>query len=137
MTIVTSLRVHGNFLSATTYGRGMFYVDLSQLPPVPTSNGAVAVTTAPNSGLAIRAIYPSVVTSAAPRSMIDYTVANNDQMTLALYDVLGRQERMLVNQFATKGEHEVAADLSGLAPGQHYVVLVSGGVSVTKPITIE
>lgn len=133
MAMVTSLHVRGHYLSATTYGRGMYYVDLNQVAPL--SDVSVAANT--NSGVQIGAIYPSVITSAAPHSTINYTLANNDEVSIALYDVLGRQERMLVNQFASKGDHEVSADFSGLAPGQHYVVLTSDGVSVTKPVTIE
>jgi hypothetical protein len=133
MAMVTSLHVRGHYLSATTYGRGMYYVDLNQVAPL--SDVSVAANT--NSGVQIGAIYPSVITSAAPHSTINYTLANNDEVSIALYDVLGRQERMLVNQFASKGDHEVSADFSGIAPGQHYVVLTSGGVSVTKPVTIE
>ncbi len=137
MTMVTALHVRGNYLLASTYGRGMFYVDLTQVPPVPTSSGVVANAGVTNSGIAISAIYPSVVASGTARSTIDYTLANSDQATIAVYDILGRQERMLVNQFDTKGDHQVSADLSGITPGQHYIVLTSGGVSVTKPITIE
>ncbi|MFI5201925.1 MAG: T9SS type A sorting domain-containing protein, partial [Candidatus Kapaibacterium sp.] len=137
MTMVTALHVRGNYLLASTYGRGMFYIDLTQVSPVPISSGVVPTAGVTNPGAAISAIYPSVVSSAAARSTIDYTIANDDQATVAVYDILGRQERMLVNQFDTKGDHQVSADLSGLAPGQHYVVLTSGGVSVTKPITVE
>lgn len=111
----------------------MYYVDLTQVAPLSDVSAAGAT----NSGVGISAIYPSIVTSSAPRSKINYTLANNSEVTIALYDVLGRQERMLANQFDSKGDHEVSADLSGLAPGQHYVVLTSSGVSVTKPITVE
>ena len=141
MTLVTSLRVRsngvGNYLLATTYGRGMYYVDITQLSPIPSASGVVSNAGVTNSGVAISSIYPSVVPSGSARSTIDYTLANNDQVTVGVYDVLGRQEQMLVNEYDTKGDHQITADLSGLAPGQHYVVLTSNGVSVTKPITIE
>ncbi len=135
MAMVTSLHVRGNYLVAATYGRGMYYVDLTQLPPI--NSDAVASTSAANSGVAISSVYPSMVTTSAPRTNVDYSLPGNEQATLAVYDVLGRQERMLVNQFVTVGTHELNADLSGIVAGQHYLVLTAGGTSVTKPIVIE
>ncbi len=135
LALVTSLQVRGKYLDAATYGRGMYYVDLTQLAPLGSSS--VAASAASNSGIAITAVYPSVVTTSAPRSNVDYSLSGNEQATLAIFDVLGRQERMLMNQFTSQGAHELAADLSGLATGQHYLVLTAGGNSVTKPIIIQ
>ena len=132
--IVTSLHVRGNYLCAATYGRGMYYVDLTQLAPV--SPSSVAASPA-SSGVAITAVYPSIITTSAARTNVDYTLPSGEQTTLAVYDVLGRQERMLVNEWASQGTHEISADLTGLATGQHYLVLTSNGMSVTKPIVIE
>ncbi len=136
MAMVSSLQVRGNYLVAATYGRGMYYVDLTTLPPVGPTNG-VASTPASNSGMAISAVYPSVITTSSPRTNVDYTLPSGEQSTLILYDVLGRQERVLVNQFASQGDHEFVADLSGIAAGQYYLVLTAGGTSVTKSIVIE
>jgi len=136
MAMVTSLRVRGHYLVAATYGRGMFYVDLSQLPPL-AANAVTASNTDQPSAAAITAIYPSVISSNSMTTHVDYSITGTGQATLEIYDVLGRQERVLVNSFEPGGEHEIQADLTGLAPGQHYLVLTSGGRSVTKPITIE
>jgi hypothetical protein len=133
--LVTSLHVRGNCLAATTYGRGMYWVDLTQLPPIGAS-GIVSSSSA-NSGVAITSVYPSIVTSAAPHANIDYSVTNDGQASLAVFDVLGREERMLVKDWLTKGNHETAADLSGIAAGQHYLVLICNGSSVTKPFVIQ
>ncbi len=136
MEMVSSLRVRGNYLMATTYGRGMYYVDLTQLAPLGQLNG-VANTSSGSSGIAITAVYPSIITTSSSWSNVDYTLPTGEQTTLAVYDVLGREERMLVNEFATGGNHELNADFSRLAPGQHYLVLTAGGSSVTKPIIIQ
>jgi hypothetical protein len=136
MAMVSSLQVRGNYLVAATYGRGMYYVDLTTLPPIGPTND-VASKTAPNSGLAIIAVYPSVITTSASRTNVDYTLPSSEQATLTLYDVLGRQERVLVNQFVPQGDHELTADLSGIAAGQYYLVLTAGGTSVTKSIVIQ
>jgi hypothetical protein len=135
LVLITSLQVRGKYLDAATYGRGMYYIDVTQLAPLGPSS--VATSASSTLGIAITAVYPSVVTTSAPRSNVDYTLSGNEQATLAVYDVLGRQERMLLNQFDSQGGHELAADLSGLPTGQHYLVLTAGGNSVTKPIVIQ
>jgi hypothetical protein len=82
-------------------------------------------------------IYPSIVNPSAPRVNIDYSLAGETHATLTVYDVLGREERVLVNEYSTSGDHSVVGDVSGLPPGQHYLVLTADGFSVTKPFTIE
>jgi hypothetical protein len=135
MAMVSSLQIRGNYLVAATYGRGMYYVDLTTLPPLGTNS--VATVSASNSGIAISAVYPSIITTSQAQTNIDYTLPSNEQATLTLYDVLGRQERVLINQFVSQGDHELTTDLSGIATGQHYLVLTAGGTSVTKSIVIE
>ena len=135
MALVTKLHVRGNYLLASTYGRGMFYIDLTHVPPISASS-SVSSSTA-NSGLSISAIYPSIVSESAPRTKVDYSIQSGELATLAVYDALGRQARLVVNEFSTQGQHEVAADLSGLTSGNYYMVLTAGGTSITKPFVIE
>jgi len=133
--MVTSLRVRSHYLVATTYGRGMFYVDINQLPSLSNS---VAQTTSTNAGTpAIKDIYPSIVMSSAARMNVDYSLATDTHATLTVFDILGREERVLVNEFTSKGDHSMVADLSGISRGQHYLVLTADGFSTTKPLTIE
>ena len=135
LAMVTSLRVRGHYLVAATYGRGMYYVDISQLPQLSNS---VASSASPNSGKPqIKDIYPSIVMTSTPRLNVDYSLASDTHATMTVYDVLGREERVLVNEYAIKGDHSIVADLSGLGSGQHYIVLTADGFSVTKPLTIE
>jgi hypothetical protein len=133
--LVTSLRVRGHYLVAATYGRGMFYLDMNLLPALSNS---VAWSGPPNSGSAkIVDIYPSIVMTSAGRLNVDYSVAGGSQATLAVYDVLGREERVFLNEYSTAGDHSIAVDVSGLGHGQHYLVLTANGFSATKPLTIE
>jgi len=133
--MVTSLHVRGHYLMATTYGRGMFYVDIDQLPSLLNS---VAPTTASNiGGPQINDIYPNIAMTSAPRVNLDYSLADDTRAKLTIFDVLGREERVLFNDYTSKGEHSIVGNLSGLAPGQHYIVLTADGFSTTKPVTIE
>ncbi|MDP4198799.1 MAG: T9SS type A sorting domain-containing protein [Bacteroidota bacterium] len=130
--MVTALQVRGHYLVATTYGRGMFFIDLKPL----FGQSSVATAGQP-SPVSIESVYPNPVTTGASISKIRYSLANESLAHVAVYDNLGREERVLVNEYTTSGEHEKQIDLAGLPAGRHYILLSAGGVSVTKPITIE
>ncbi len=131
---VMSLHVRGHYLVATTYGRGMYYIDINGVTGgAGVSNGSASATV----NCSIEAVYPNPVSSVTATSSINYSVANDSHATLSVYDLLGREERVLLNEWVSKGEHQAVANLSGLPIGEHYMVLNSGGTSVTKPITIQ
>ncbi len=131
-TQIMKLKVRGHYLIATTYGRNMYYIDINQLG----GSGVAAINSAEPTA-AITAVYPNPVESQSPHSSIRFTMASDAHATIGVYDVLGREEHLLLNESLTKGEHECAADLSGLPAGQHFIMLTTGGVSVMKPISIE
>ncbi|HWF44026.1 MAG TPA: T9SS type A sorting domain-containing protein [Candidatus Kapabacteria bacterium] len=137
-TLVTGLHVRGHYLLASTYGRGMWYVDINQLAPLPITNGVVASSSSNAANTAsIAAIYPNPISTSSARSTVKFSVAANAHTTLAVYDVLGHEEKMLMNDWTQQGEHDLTVDLSGLPAGQHYIVLTADGSSVTKAVTIE
>src|SRR5439155_15626673 len=105
-------------LVVATWGRGIYYVKISDLPAI--VSGVTATTGAP-SAAAISAVYPNPVTATNASSTVRFSVKDDSRVTLAVYDVLGRQERILANEWQQKGEHEMTADLSNIAPGQHYI----------------
>jgi hypothetical protein len=132
---VTSLRIRGHYLVAATYGRGMYYLDINQFSSVAANQNP---SIAGNGFVAIKDIYPSIVTSVASARMnIDYTFSQDMHAKISVFDVLGRQEKVPLNEYTLAGDHSLSADLSGLGPGQHYVVLTGDGYSVTKPFTIN
>jgi photosystem II stability/assembly factor-like uncharacterized protein len=137
-TLVTGLHVRGHYLLASTYGRGMWYVDINQLAPLPITSRVVASNSSNPAGTAsIAAIYPNPISTSNARSTVKFSVAANAHTTLAVYDMLGHQEKMLMNDWTPQGEHDLTVDLSGLPAGQHYIVLTADGSSATKAVTIE
>jgi photosystem II stability/assembly factor-like uncharacterized protein len=134
--LVTSMHIRSHYLLATSYGRGMWYVDLNQLPPLQGGVSAPAASSS-SSAASIAAIYPNPVSTEYGHSTIQFTVQADAHATLSVYDVLGREEKVLMNEWATQGQHELSLDLAGLHAGQHYVVLTADGASVSKPLTIE
>ena len=134
--LITSMHVRSHYLVATTYGRGMWYVDLNLLPQIQSGVSAPAASNSSNAA-SIAAIYPNPVSAGQAHSTIQFTVQVGTHATLSVYDVLGREEKVLMNEWATQGQHELALDLAGLPAGQHYIVLTADGASVSKPLTIE
>ena len=132
--LVTSLHVRDHYLVATSYGRGMWYIDINELADVRQQPTASNVS---NSAASINAIYPNPITTSHAQSTIQFSLKEDTHAMLSVYDLLGRQERVLMNEWATGGEHERSLNLSELPPGRHYIVLTVNGTSVTQPLTIE
>ena len=135
---IMKLKVRGHYLIATTYGRGMYYLDISQIGGNGSVAGNASIQEAP--AASISAIYPNPVQrslSSIARPTIQFSISGDSRTIMGIYDVLGREERTILNDWLTKGDHETTADISGLPAGQHYIMLTSGGTSVTKPLTIE
>ena len=57
------------------------------------------------------------------------------EVTLHLYDVLGRQVRM-VRTGAEAGRHEITLDTSRLPSGMYFLRLTAGGTTKTKQLTV-
>jgi len=61
-----------------------------------------------------------------PATAIRYRVAGEGRVSLRLYDALGREVKVLVDERQQAGEHTVELDGSGLASGVYLYRLVSG-----------
>jgi photosystem II stability/assembly factor-like uncharacterized protein len=136
MVQITSMHIrnNGRYLVVTTYGRGMFYIDLAGLPPV---QSGVNTSTANSLGpiATIESVYPNPVRGTS--ISVSYTVPTEGRASLAVYDVLGRQEQLLMNEWLQTGAREGHYQLENLAAGKHFLVLTSNGRTVTQAITIE
>ena len=62
-----------------------------------------------------------------PSTVIGYQILTEDQVTLKVYDLLGREVAVLVNERKSAGRYEVKFDASGLAGGIYFCRLTSGG----------
>ena len=58
-----------------------------------------------------------------PATKIIYTLSKDDYVTIAIFDVLGRRVKLLVNDFIKKGEHEIIFNGSNLPSGVYYYQL--------------
>ncbi len=61
-----------------------------------------------------------------PSTVIKYQIPNDGIVKLAVYDVLGREVNLLVNNFQPAGAYEVKFNASALASGVYFYRLVAG-----------
>jgi hypothetical protein len=83
----------------------------------------VAATTAP-SQFALSQNYPNPFN---PATTIAYEVPSAAHVTLIVYDMLGRQVAVLVNEMKQPGSYSAVFDASALANGMYIARLTSGG----------
>jgi hypothetical protein len=61
-----------------------------------------------------------------PSTKITYTLPTASHVTLSVYDILGREISMLVNEKKEAGLHEVKFDGTGLSSGVYFYRLTAG-----------
>ncbi len=71
-----------------------------------------------------------------PTTEIPYTLAEPVNVTLTVYDVLGRKVAALVDGFQPVGQHEVTFDGSGLASGVYYYQLLTDDQRLTRKMLL-
>lgn len=72
-----------------------------------------------------------------PSTKIDYTLKTDTRVSLAVYDVLGREVTTLVNGSQQAGLHSVSFDASRLSSGVYiYILRTSTGIVLSKKMVV-
>ncbi|HUI29347.1 MAG TPA: T9SS type A sorting domain-containing protein [Candidatus Acidoferrales bacterium] len=71
-----------------------------------------------------------------PTTIIDYQLPSRSYVTLKVYDVLGRQVEILVNEYQSAGSHSVRFDASKLPSGVYFYRLEAGTYHETKKLLL-
>ena len=71
-----------------------------------------------------------------PTTQIRYTLAEQSQVTLKVYNILGKEIVTLVNEIKGAGVHEVGFNGSGLASGVYFYTLQTGQFSQTRKMIL-
>jgi hypothetical protein len=71
-----------------------------------------------------------------PTTMINYQLPIDNYVTLKVYDVLGREVALLVNEFKMAGWYEVNFDASNLTNGVYFYKLQAGKFSDIKKMVL-
>ncbi|MFO7445318.1 MAG: FG-GAP-like repeat-containing protein [Ignavibacteriaceae bacterium] len=67
-----------------------------------------------------------------PVTKIKYAISSTQYATLKLFNILGKEMAVLINEVKQPGNYEIEFDASGLSSGVYYYRLTSGGFSETK-----
>jgi len=71
-----------------------------------------------------------------PVTTIKFNIAKDVNVSLAVYDILGREVRSLVNEFTKAGEYQVKFDAKNLASGTYFYKLVAGDFNDVKKLVV-
>lgn len=71
-----------------------------------------------------------------PSTTINYELPHASQVSLTVYDMLGREVSVLVNERREAGVHEVKFDGSGLASGVYFYRIQAGSFVQTKKLLL-
>jgi glucose/arabinose dehydrogenase len=72
-----------------------------------------------------------------PSTTIRFGVPVSSQVRLSVFDILGRELRVLVNDTRLPGSHEVSFDAAGLASGVYLYRLVAGSFVETRKMLVN
>jgi hypothetical protein len=135
---VTKLRVRGpsasKSLLAVTYGHGMYSLDISNLPRTIIPFQDVKVSSAAVS-FGIDGISPNPVMQGG-RATLSYTTLTAGPLNAKIYDALGRQVKIIANEYVGSGSGSFEFTLPEAA-GSYFVVLTEGGTSATRRLVVE
>ncbi len=115
--------------------RGTYWEDLPVFDPtcVMFNVTSAAEDRAVVDGTALRAPYPNPARGGVT---LPFALGRSGEVTLAVYDVLGRQVAVLADGPRAAGEYEVSLDAAPLAPGLCSVRLTAAGNALTQRLTV-
>lgn len=114
-------------LVAATFGRSMHTIDLNEVVGLDKPNGVAD--SAPFQ------IYPNPIQSVAT---VEWTMQDDSQGTLAVYDLSGKQVDLLGDIFLKKGKNKVEWVVPAhLSSGNYIVRMVSEGAILSKQVVVR
>ena len=102
-----------------------------------TINGVLSVTENKNSvrptQYMLNQNYPNPFN---PSTTIKYSLPNNGNITLKVYNLIGQEVATLINSYQTSGEYAVTFNASNLSSGVYFYRLESGSFNVVKKMLL-
>ncbi|MDP1677118.1 MAG: T9SS type A sorting domain-containing protein [Bacteroidota bacterium] len=109
-----------NFIDANTYGTG-YNLAIRTVINIPT-DVANGVTVLPDR-FSLEQNYPNPFN---PTTVIRYQIPAANYVSLKIFDAIGREMALLVNEEKERGSYEVSFDASNLSSGMYFARLQSG-----------
>ncbi|MCX6601011.1 MAG: T9SS type A sorting domain-containing protein [bacterium] len=69
-------------------------------------------------------------------TQIEFTLPSTERVSLRLYDVLGREVAVMMNEIQNAGRHRLTFDASGLPSGVYLCRLEAGGMAQTRKMVL-
>ncbi|MBN1407789.1 MAG: T9SS type A sorting domain-containing protein, partial [Calditrichaceae bacterium] len=108
-----------------------------QMVMIEGGNNYVSVEDKANSELAHSfALYQNYPNPFNPSTLISYQLPSSDFVTLKVYDVLGKEVKMLVNERQHAGNHSVQFDASSLPNGVYFYKIEAGTYCDTRKLLL-
>lgn len=126
--VACALLVSGSYLYAGTFNTGVWRRPLSEMV-TSVEQGSDQLP----GNFVLRQNYPNPFN---PSTTIGYQLPSNSFVVLRVYDILGREVRILVNEHQIAGEHLVTFDASGLPSGVYFYRLQVGNYTESKKLLL-
>jgi hypothetical protein len=119
------------------YGSAIFTISTDEetvvLPPIPP---IVSVDNEVNSLPESYNLFQNYPNPFNPSTTIRYSITNSELVRIKVYDILGREVRVLVNEFKQPGNYAIKFDATGLASGIYLYRIESGSFVQTKKMIL-
>ena len=69
-------------------------------------------------------------------SIFGFRIAESGLVRLAVYDLLGREVAVLVNEWKTRGSYRVTFDAKGMASGIYFYRLTAGDFAQSRKLVL-
>jgi hypothetical protein len=138
----TSFQVVGNDLAnfsvtLPAYGSAVYTIAINEetvvLPPIPPIVSVEGEISMQPEEYNLFQNYPNPFN---PSTTIRYSITNSELVRIKVYDILGREVKVLVNEIKQPGTYEVQFDASGLASGIYLYRVESGSFVQTKKMIL-
>jgi len=118
------------------YLQGIDYELEFALQELKKMNGIVGVQNQNNQIPESYSLYQNYPNPFNPVTKIKYSIPVNSQVTIKVYDILGKEVSTLVDKFTNAGEYEVEFNAGNLASGIYFYQMLSGNTINTKKLLI-
>ena len=71
-----------------------------------------------------------------PSTSIDYSLSKGTYVSIKVYDAIGRQVAVLVDEYKSSGSYKVTYDAGRLSSGIYYYTMITDGSRETKKMTL-
>ena len=89
-----------------------------------------------DSGLGIETSFEIYPNPASGLTTIAFTLSDPTDVTLQVFDMMGRLSATIANEFFENKINELTWDAGGLLPGIYFLKMQAGSESITKRITV-